>query len=40
MSDIFFEEMHIPKPYYNLHGGGALQGAMTGRMLEKIETII
>lgn len=40
MSDIFFEEMHIPKPHYNLHVGGGLQGAMTGRMLEKIETIL
>lgn len=40
MSDIFFEEMHIPKPHYNLHVGGGLQGAMTGRMLEKIEAIL
>ena len=37
MSDIFFEEMCIPKPHYNLHLGGGTQGAMTGRMLEKIE---
>ena len=40
MSDIFFEEMHIPKPNYNLGLGGGQQGAMTGRMLEKIEEIL
>lgn len=40
MSDIFFEEMCIPKPHYNLHLGGGTQGAMTGRMLEKIENIL
>lgn len=40
MSDIFFEEMCIPKPHYNLHVGGGTQGAMTGRMLEKIEAIL
>lgn len=40
MSDIFFKEMHIPQPHYNLHIGGGLQGAMTGRMLEKIEAIL
>lgn len=40
MSDIFFEEMCIPKPHYNLHLGGGMQGAMTGRMLEKIEHIL
>ena len=40
MSDIFFDEMCIPKPHYNLHVGGGTQGAMTGRMLEKIEAIL
>lgn len=40
MSDIFFKEMHIPQPHYNLHVGGGMQGAMTGRMLEKIEAIL
>ena len=40
MSDIFFKEMHIPQPYFNLHVGGGMQGAMTGRMLEKIEVIL
>jgi len=40
MSDIFFEEMDIPKPDYNLDINGLNHGAMTGQMLEKIEAII
>jgi UDP-N-acetylglucosamine 2-epimerase len=40
MSDIFFEEMEIPKPAYNLDIHGLTHGAMTGRMLEGIEEIL
>lgn len=40
MSDVFFEEMSIPQPRYNLHVGGGTHGANTGRMLEKIENIL
>lgn len=40
MSDIFFEEMDIPKPNYNLNINGLSHGAMTGQMLEKIEEIL
>lgn len=40
MSDIFFEEMEIPKPKYNLHVNGLDHGAMTGQMLEKIEEVL
>jgi len=40
MSDIFFEEMEIPKPDYNLNINSLSHGAMTGRMLEEIETIL
>ena len=40
MSDIFFEEMDIPKPNYNLNINGLSHGAMTGQMLEGIENII
>ena len=40
MSDIFFEEMHIPKPDYFLGIGGKSHGAMTGQMIEKIESIL
>lgn len=40
MSDVFFEEMSIPQPKYNLHVGGGTHGANTGRMLERIETVL
>jgi UDP-GlcNAc3NAcA epimerase len=40
MSHIFFEEMEIPKPHYNLNIHGLGHGAMTGQMLEGIEKII
>ena len=40
MSDIFFEEMEIPKPSYSLGIGGGTHGAMTGQQLEQIEKVI
>lgn len=40
MSDIFFEQMHIPKPDYFLGIGGKSHGAMTGQMIEKIEEVL
>jgi len=40
MSDIFFEELRIPKPKYFLNIGGASHGRMTGRMLEGIEDVL
>lgn len=40
MSDIFFDEMKIPKPNYNLDINGLGHGAMTGQMLEKIEEVL
>ena len=40
MSDIFFEQMSIPKPHYNLDINGLGHGAMTGQMLEKIEDVL
>lgn len=40
MSDIFFEEMDIPKPQYNLNINGLSHGAMTGQMLEKLEEVM
>jgi len=39
MSDIFFDEMKIPKPDYFLGIGGKTHGAMTGQMIEKIEEV-
>jgi len=40
MSDIFFEEMDIPRPNYNLDVNGLTHGAMTGQMMEKLDPII
>ena len=40
MSDIFFEELNIPKPQKNLGIGNLSHGAMTGLMLEKIESFL
>jgi UDP-GlcNAc3NAcA epimerase len=37
MSDVFFDELDIPRPAYNLEVNSLGHGAMTGRMLEKIE---
>lgn len=39
MSNIFFNELKIPKPDYNLEIGSGSHGMMTGRMLEKLEEI-
>jgi UDP-GlcNAc3NAcA epimerase len=40
MSDIFFEELKIPHPNYNLAIGGGTHGQNTGRMIEGIEGIL
>lgn len=40
MSEIFFEEMKIPKPNYFLGIGGNSHGAMTGQLIEKIESVL
>jgi UDP-GlcNAc3NAcA epimerase len=40
MSDVFFEELGIPAPAYNLEVGSLGHGAMTGRMIEKLEQVI
>lgn len=40
MSEIFFKQMNIPKPKYNLNHGSLSHGAMTGRMIEEIEKIV
>lgn len=39
MSNIFFEQMKIPKPDYFLGVGGKTHAAMTGQMMEKIEKV-
>jgi UDP-GlcNAc3NAcA epimerase len=40
MSDIFFSEMAIPKPHFQLAIHSLSHGAMTGRMLEQIEAML
>ena len=40
MSEVFFDEMQIPKPDYFLNIGGKSHGAMVGQMIEKIEEIL
>jgi len=40
MSDIFFSELQIPKPDYNLNIGSGSHGAQTGIMLKDIEEVI
>jgi UDP-GlcNAc3NAcA epimerase len=40
MSKVFFDELEIPEPDANLGIAGGLHGAMTGRMLEALETVM
>ncbi len=40
MSRVFFEELGIPEPRYNLAISGGTHGAMTGRMLESVEKVM
>jgi UDP-GlcNAc3NAcA epimerase len=40
MSDVFFEELDIPRPQVNLGVQGLSHGAMTGRMMEEIENLL
>jgi UDP-GlcNAc3NAcA epimerase len=40
MSGLFFDELQIPEPAYNLGVGSASHGMQTGRMLEQIETVL
>lgn len=40
MSDIFFDELEIPRPDYNLGISGGTHAQMTGQMLIKIEEVL
>ena len=40
MSQVFFDELGIPKPDYNLAISGGNHGAMTGKMLDGIEQVL
>lgn len=40
MSDVFFDELDIPRPHHHLGIGGGTHGQNTGRMLEGIESVL
>lgn len=40
MSEVFFSELRIPEPAYNLGIGGGTHGENTGRMLEQLEKVM
>jgi UDP-GlcNAc3NAcA epimerase len=40
MSQVFFDELDIPAPAHHLGIGGLTHGAMTGRMIERIEELL
>lgn len=40
MSTVFFDQLDIPRPDFNLEIAGGGHGQMTGRMLEKIEHVL
>lgn len=40
MSEVFFEQLHIPRPDYQLSINGVGHGEMTGRMLIEVEEIL
>src|SRR5690606_36457545 len=40
LSDVFFDELHLPHPDYHLGGGSKNHGAQTGEMLMKVEEVL
>ena len=40
MSEVFFRELGIPEPDYNLHVGSGSHGVQTARIIEGIESVI
>ncbi|MBI2145797.1 UDP-N-acetylglucosamine 2-epimerase (non-hydrolyzing) [Candidatus Woesearchaeota archaeon] len=40
LDGVFFKELHLPAPQYQLNIGSHSQGKQTGRMLEKIEEVL
>jgi len=40
LSEVFFHELHIPKPHYDLEVGSASHGEQTGEMLRRVEQVL
>src|SRR2546421_8425544 len=40
MADVFFEQLPLPRPDYDLGVGSGLHGVQTAAMLEKIESVL
>lgn len=40
LSDVFFEELDIPRPDHHMGIGGGTHGQNTGRMIEAIERVL
>ena len=40
MSQVFFDELGIPAPHYNLNVGSGIHGVQTAKMIEGIEQVL
>lgn len=40
MSEVFFQELHIPQPHYQLQAGSGTHAMQTARMMEGIEKVL
>src|SRR5215211_7120773 len=40
MSQVFFKELSLPEPHYNLGVGSASHGVQSGEMLKRIEAVL